>query len=66
MRSGAVSDTMSDAADKAVAQSLVVAVPVIGVIYNAILAFMAAHGVPMNNSIVVAIKVAIIFAALGR
>lgn len=41
MRSGAVSDTMSDAADKAVAQSLVVAVPVIGVIYNAILAFMA-------------------------
>lgn len=65
MRPGAVSDTMSGTADKAIAQSLVSTIPVIGVTYNAVLAFMAAHGVPMNNSIVVVTEVAIICAALG-
>ncbi len=48
-----------------VAQSLVVAIPVIGVTYNAILAFLAAHGIPMNNPLVVVTETAIIFAALG-
>lgn len=55
-------DTVGDG--QVTARPLLVAIPVIGVTYNAILALLAAHGVPMNNPLVVVTETAIIFAAL--
>lgn len=52
-------------AGKTIARSLVAAIPVIGVTYNAILALMAARGIPMNNALVIVTETSIIFAALG-
>jgi putative polymerase len=44
---------------------MIIAIPVIGVTYNAILALLSAHGAPINNTLVVLTETSIILAALG-